>query len=227
MTKLKVQNESADKTEFTEPASADRIISHADRTISYYDANAADFVNTTQSVDFHEVQNIFLSSLQPGSPEKIHLLDFGCGSGRDARYFINQGYRVTSADGSTEICKAASEYLGQPVRHMLFQELNDRDTYDGIWACASILHLPKKELPGVIRKMRAALKESGVIYTSFKYGAFEGERNGRYFTHFTEESFSNLLAQIPGLQLEKMWITGDVREGRGDERWLNMILRRI
>ena len=73
--------------------------------------------------------------------------------------------------------------------------------------------------------MSAALKDNGVIYTSFKYGTFEGERNGRYFTYFTEKSLDELLAQIPGLQTEKLWITGDVREGRGDERWLNAILR--
>ena len=133
---------------------------------------------------------------------------------------------MTATDGSEEICKAASEYLGASVRHMLFQDLDEKDVYNGIWACASILHLPQTELPDVILKMRDALKEGGVIYTSFKYGTFEGERNGRYFTYFTEESFSEFLSQIPGLQIEKLWITGDVREGRGDERWLNVILRR-
>ncbi len=194
-----------------------------DKTISYYDKNAADFVSTTQSVDFHEVREIFLSYL----PDKeAHILDFGCGSGRDAKAFMEKGYQVTAVDGSEEICRAASEYLGKPVRHMLFQEINEENIYDGIWACASILHLPKKELPYVICKMREALKESGVIYTSFKYGTFEGDRNGRYFTYFTKESFNELLAQISGLQTEKLWITGDVREGRGDERWLNAILRR-
>lgn len=195
----------------------------SDQTILYYDKNAADFVTTTQSVDFHEVQEIFLSYL----PDKeAHILDFGCGSGRDAKAFKEKGYQVTAADGSEEICRAASVYLDMPVRHMLFQELSEKNIYDGIWACASILHLPKKELPEVICKMREALKENGVIYTSFKYGIFEGERNGRYFTYLTEESFNELLAQIPGLQMEKLWITGDVREGRGDERWLNAILRR-
>lgn len=195
----------------------------SDRTISYYDKNAADFVNTTQSVDFREVREVFRSYL-PGNG--AHILDFGCGSGRDARAFMEQGYQVTATDGSEEICKAASEYLGASVRHMLFQDLDEKDIYDGIWACASILHLPKCELPAVICKMRDALKKDGVVYTSFKYGDFEGERNGRHFTYFNEESFSELLSQIPGLQTEKLWITGDVREGRGDESWLNVILRR-
>lgn len=197
-------------------------VASPDQTISYYDKNAADFVNTTQSVDFHEVREVFLSYL---SHRKAHILDFGCGSGRDAKAFIEQGYQVTAVDGSEKICRAASAYLGRPVRHMLFQELDEKDVYDGIWACASILHLPKKELPEVICKMSAALKDNGVIYTSFKYGTFEGERNGRHFTYFTEKSLDELLAQIPGLQTEKLWITGDVREGRGDERWLNAILR--
>lgn len=194
-----------------------------DRTISYYNKNSADFVTTTQSVDFHEVREVFLSYL---SHNEAHILDFGCGSGRDAKAFMEMGYLVTAVDGSEEICKAASEYLGTSVRCMLFQELNEENIYNGIWACASILHLPKQELPDVICKMRDALKKDGVVYTSFKYGDFEGERNGRYFTYFTEESFRELLSQIPGLQTEKLWITGDVREGRGDECWLNVILRR-
>lgn len=133
-----------------------------ERTISYYDKNAADFVTTTQSVDFHEVREVFLSYLPHN---KTHILDFGCGSGRDAKAFMEMGYLVTAVDGSEEICKAASEYLGTPVRHMLFQELDEKDAYNGIWACASILHLPKCELPAVICKMRDALKENGVIYT--------------------------------------------------------------
>ena len=109
---------------------------------------------------------------------------------------------------------------------MLFQELDDIDTYDGIWACSSILHLPKNELLLVIRKMSDALKSIGVIYTSFKYSNFEGVCNGRYFTDFTEDSFKEFIAEIPELTIEDYWITDDVRPGRGDERWLNLILRK-
>ena len=109
---------------------------------------------------------------------------------------------------------------------MLFGELDKIDTYDGIWACSSILHLPKNELFSVIRKMCNALKGTGVIYTSFKYGDFEGERNGRYFTDFVEETFQEFMKGIPELTIENYWITGDVRAGRGDEKWLNLILRK-
>ena len=133
---------------------------------------------------------------------------------------------VDATDGSLELCKAASEYTGINVKHMLFQELNEKEKYDGIWACASVLHVKKEELPDIIRKMSFATKTNGIIYLSFKYGDFEGERNGRHFTDMTEISMAKLLLDFPELKVEKQWITGDVREGRGDERWLNMILRK-
>ena len=120
----------------------------------------------------------------------------------------------------------ASVFTGIEVKELLFQELEDMGTYDGIWACPSILHLPKLELLQVICKMCMALKDSGVIYASFKYSDFEGVRNGRYFTDCTEDSFKQFIAEIPELTIEQYWITGDVRSGMGDERWLNLILRK-
>ena len=154
-------------------------------------------------------------------------MDFGCGSGRDTKYFLEQGYQVTAIDGSEELCKIATEYTGISVKNMLFQELDEKNVYDGIWACSSILHVPSVELKDVIAKMTKALKKNGVIYTSFKYGEFEGERNGRYFTDMTEESFGNLLQSICELSIEEKWITSDVRPGRGEEKWLNLILRKM
>ena len=113
------------------------------------------------------------------------------------------------------------------MKHLLFQELDEVNSYDGIWACSSILHLPKKELLSVIRKMCVALKESGIIYTSFKYGDFEGERNGRHFTDFTEDGFQYFIKEVPEIMVVENWITGDVRPGRGEEKWLNLILQKI
>ena len=193
-----------------------------DPTIDYYNLNAENFIENTQNVDMHLAQDKFLHLLNEGSS----ILDFGCGSGRDTKYFLDQGYQVTAIDGSAEICRLASAFTGIEVKEMLFQELDEIDTYDGIWACSSILHLPKNELLLVIRKMSDALKSTGVIYTSFKYSDFEGVRNGRYFTDFTEDSFMEFIAEIPELMIEDYWITGDVRPGRGDERWLNLILRK-
>lgn len=193
-----------------------------DQTIDYYNLNAESFIENTQNVDMHMAQDKFLHLLNEGAT----ILDFGCGSGRDIKYFLDKGCRVTATDGSAELCRRASAFTGIEVKEMLFVELDEIDTYDGIWACSSILHLTKNELLPVIQKMCNALKGTGVIYTSFKYSDFEGVRNGRYFTDFTEDSFKKFIAEIPELTIEDYWITGDVRPGRGDERWLNIILRK-
>lgn len=192
------------------------------KTLEYYNRNAREFVEGTSGVDFSGIQNRFLSHL----PEGALILDFGCGSGRDTRYFLGKGFRVEAADGSEELCRLASVYTGIPVKQMLFQELEETEKYDGIWACASILHLRREELPEVFRKMYRALKPGGILYVSFKYGDFEGERNGRYFTDMTEETAEELLESVPELKIKERWVTGDVRAGRGAEKWLNMILRR-
>ena len=194
-----------------------------DKTIEYYNQNADMFAQGTRLVDFTVVQERFAKMLPAGS----RILDFGCGSGRDTKYFLEKGYRVEATDGSSELCKLASVFAGIEVKEMLFQDLDARGKYEGIWACSSILHLSKKELLPVIRKMCDALKDNGVIYTSFKYGNFEGERNGRYFTDFTEDTFDKFIKVIPELTIEEEWITSDVRPGRGEEKWFNLILRKI
>lgn len=194
----------------------------SDRTLEYYNFNVKSFNANTFSADFSQIQQEFLKILTPGS----YILDFGCGSGRDTKYFLEQGYKVDAIDGSSELCKLASAHTGIKVRQMLFQELHAKEKYDGIWACASILHVAKNELPDILQRMYNALKSDGTIYASFKYGDFEGERSGRYFSDFTEESFGKLVKGIHGLVIEKMWITGDVRNGREEEKWLNIILRR-
>lgn len=140
---------------------------------------------------------------------------------------MEHGYRVEATDGSEELCKLASTYTGVSVKYMLFQELDEQKKYDGIWACSSILHLSKDELKNVMQRMLCALKDDGVIYTSFKYGTFEGERNGRYFTDFTEKTFDGFLSGIRHVKIEEQWLTGDVRPGRESEQWLNFILRKV
>lgn len=194
----------------------------SNKTIDYYNQNADLFVQGTVSVDFKKTQDKFLRLL---TGKKV--LDFGCGSGRDTKYFLESGFDVTATDGSEELCKSASAYTGIQVKHMLFQDLDEADCYDGIWACSSILHLSKDELRIVINKMSRALKLNGIIYTSFKYGNFEGERNGRFFTDFTLELFKDFISDVKDIVIEEYWITGDVRPGREVEKWLNLILRKI
>ncbi len=191
-------------------------------TLDYYNKKAEEFTKSTVDVEFTATQDRFLSKL----PEKSTILDFGCGTGRDTKYFLEKGHDVIATDGSEEMCKYASDLTGIPIKLELFQELSDVEKYDGIWACASILHLPKNEWKDVFSKMRTALKDGGVIYTSFKYSEFEGDRHGRYFTDMTEKTFAEFMEDIHGLIIEEEWITADVRPGRSDEMWLNLLLRK-
>lgn len=192
------------------------------KTINYYDTNAKEFVEGTLNVDFKTTQDKFINKL----PAKGYILDFGCGSGRDTKYFLAKDFNVDAIDGSIELCKIASEYTNIKVNHMYFDELSIVNKYDGIWACSSILHLSLDDLVDVFKRMSKALKDEGIIYTSFKYGDFSGERNGRFFTDMTEDSFAKLIANVENLKVEEQWITADVRPQRGNEKWLNLILRK-
>ena len=192
------------------------------KTINYYDTNAKEFVEGTLNVNFKATQDKFINKL----PAKGYILDFGCGSGRDTKYFLAKDFNVDAIDGSIELCKIANEYTKIKVRHMYFNELSIVNKYDGIWACSSILHLSLDDLVDVFKRMSKALKDEGIIYTSFKYGDFSGERNGRFFTDMTEDSFAKLIANVDNLKVEEQWITADVRPQRGNEKWLNLILRK-
>ena len=192
-----------------------------DLTINYYNEKTQDFIDSTVNVDFTATQDKFINKLQAA----CHILDFGCGSGRDSKYFNDKGFQVTAIDGSIELCKFASELTGLEVKHMYFQDLCDVEVYDAIWACSSILHLPYSDLKDVMLKMIVALKQDGIIYTSFKYGNYEGMRNGRYFTDMDNAKFDDFISQYPNITVEELWVTGDFRPDRSNEQWLNVILR--
>lgn len=188
-------------------------------TLNYYEENAEKFIADTVHADVGGLLERFAAFL----PEGGSVLDFGCGSGRDTKWFLEHGYRAEASDGSKELCLAASAYTGIEVKQLLFEELDETERYDGIWACASVLHAGREALPEIFRRISKALKNGGALYVSFKYGEFAGERNGRYFTDLTEEVFEELIKKIPGLSIKEIWKTGDVRAGRNEQLWLNAI----
>ncbi len=204
-----------------------------ERTISYYNENAVAFCEGTRNADMSETRKRFLQYLKSGAL----ILDAGCGSGRDSKAFMESGYRVVAMDGSEKMCRLASKYLGQEVQCKRFEEIDEKDRYDGIWACASLLHVPYELLPKVIARLVDALVDGGVLYASFKYGGdkMKGEREvgGRYFTDLTEDGWRKVLEEaeeeIKGSRLETVecFVTGDVREGRGGEKWLNVVGRKV
>lgn len=190
------------------------------KTLSYYNNSAKSFIEGTIDADLSDLRKRFLNYL----PDSAHILDLGCGSGRDAKAFLEQGYTVTAVDGSAECCKLASDYIGQEVIYKTFEEMDFDQAFDGVWACASLLHVPYGELTGIFEKIAQALKPGGFLYASFKYGEFEGERNGRYFTDLTKKRLETLLVPVTGLAIVETFMTGDVREGQGGEKWLNIIV---
>ena len=192
-----------------------------DNNVEYYNINADSFFAGSVAADMKDEQDSFLTYV----PEGGRILDAGCGSGRDSKAFLEAGYDVDAVDASKELADYAGKKTGIKVKCQSFEELNAKDKYDGIWACASLLHLEKNKLREAFKVAHEALKKGGIIYASFKYGEFEGERKGRYYSDMTEEAIAKLLEGI-GLEREEMWISVDVRKDRGEEKWLNLILRK-
>lgn len=192
------------------------------QTINFYDNNAQEFFKTTINVEFEQQRNMLTQYLNKGD----YILDFGCGSGRDTKAFLEDGFSVDATDGSAELVKIATKYTGIKVKQLLFSELSSQNIYNAIWACASILHLSKHDLLDIFYKLNIALKPNGYLYTSFKYGEFEGIRNGRFFSDFTESSFRTFISHQNFFNIIQTEITNDVRVGRETEKWLNVILQK-
>ena len=160
-------------------------------------------------------------------PSNAHILDAGCGSGRDSFYFIQNGYKVTAIDASEKLSKLAFKLIKQPVLNISFQEMEFENEFDGIWASASLLHIPRTEIDDVLTRLTKALKQYGFIYASFKYGTEEYEKDGRLFNCYDESSIVQLLNKLEILDLFKLWVSNDSRPNRQHEKWLNCLIRKI
>lgn len=190
-------------------------------TVAYYDTHAELFFSDTQDVDMAALHQRFLAQLPVGA----HILDAGCGSGRDSKAFQEQSYRVTAFDASSQLVELARRHTGLPIGHRSFADVNEIAVYDGIWACASLLHLPESELSRSLQRLWQALKPGGVFYLSFKYGAGERQHGGRHFTDANESRLAAWLANVPDMLSSETWISEDQRPDRS-ERWLNALLFR-
>ena len=194
-----------------------------DNTLKYYAKNTEEFIASTLEADMSLAQKKFLALL----PKGAHILDLGCGSGRDSLCFLQQGFQVTAVDGSLELAKFASELIGQEVIVSDFKDLVlPKASFEAIWASASLLHVHSEELPSILAKVIDLAKPGAVFYMSFKYGDFEGERTGRYYTDLNEARFADFL-QKSGRSLEiiEQWVAKDVRPDK-PELWLNTFARK-
>ncbi|MEM6052275.1 class I SAM-dependent methyltransferase [Erwinia sp. P7711] len=183
----------------------------------YYQQNAQRFYDDTVNVDMSALYEPFLAYLKPGA----QILDAGCGSGRDTRAFSDLGFEVEAFDASAELVERARQLTGRQVEVMRFQEMTAVAKYDGIWCCASLLHVPETELPEVMALLARALKPGGVWYLSFKYGRGEREKDGRVFTDMDERQLQTLTEKMRNIAVKNIWITDDKRPCRSKECWLN------
>ena len=191
-------------------------------TLDYYNHNAEQFYDSTVKVEMESIYAPFLRYL----PEHASILDLGCGSGRDSLAFHQKGYQVDATDYAETLVSKAQQLTGLPVRQLSFYDLDEENKYDGVWACASLLHCERQKLPEVLSRILRALKAEGVLYMSFKYGSTDREKDGRNFTDLDEQQAHELLRGVPGFLLLQQWITVDKRPERSEE-WLNILLRKV
>lgn len=190
-------------------------------TIRYYDEHADEFVRDSINADMESLYGPFLALL----PEAGMILDAGCGSGRDSKAFLDRGYAVTAVDASEKMVEATTRLTGVPALKLQFQQMDFENRFDGIWACASLLHVPRVEMDTVLATLVSALRPSGICYLSFKKGDGDRVQRGRQFTDFTASDLNEVLAYHRKLEVLRIWITDDVRPGRAN-RWVNALVRK-
>ena len=189
-------------------------------TKNYYNAHADSYA--AESIDF-DVSHLY-SPFTNRLPAHGHILDVGCGSGRDSEYFIKKGYRVTAIDSSSAIASEAEKRINQPVETKSFTDVREKNIYDGIWANASLLHSPKGQIHEVLRLLIGALKNEGVFFMSFKHGeSEETDDRGRFFNNYTKETLSNLLNNFPEIETLRLWENSSILRGKA-QTWVNAMV---
>lgn len=202
---------------------AARVKSPCMTPVDYYEAHADEYCRSTVGLDMSSVYKRFLSQLAPGS----HILDAGCGSGRDSKVFVQNGHTITAFDASPEMARFASAYTGQKCRVLCFQEVNFQQEFDAIWACASLLHVPKSELESVLYRLIAALRNGGIMYSSFIEG--EGERvsaDGRLYNSYTAKSLRELFEGMSMVGEIAFWRSDEIPSSVQRAPWLNCLFKK-
>ena len=191
-------------------------------SVNYYDAHAKEYAELTVNADMSHAYEKFLRYLRKDAA----MLDAGCGSGRDSLFFIKKGYDVTMLDASAGMCKCAEELTGRKALCMRFDEIDFVNQFDGIWACASLLHVSEKELENVLAIFHRALKRDGVLYASWKYGEAERCDGERFYCDMTEEKLRRVLARVDLFDSLECWVAEDALPSGREQKWLNVMMRK-
>ncbi|NNU81377.1 class I SAM-dependent methyltransferase [Halovulum dunhuangense] len=192
----------------------------------YYDRHATTFIATTRDIDMSEARELFLAAVPSRVIGSARILDAGSGSGRDALAFLRLGHAVEAFDASPMMIAATQAHAGVPTRLVRFEDFAWEHPFEGIWACASLLHVAAADLPGVIDRLAAHLVPGGALYLSFKHGIGERLKDGRRFTDMTAESLAALLDGCRAFGEPEIWESGDCRPNRASEVWVNSVVKK-
>jgi SAM-dependent methyltransferase len=187
---------------------------------SFYEHHAREYFESTVAIDVSGLRERFLQYI----PRTGRILDAGSGSGRDTLAFLKRGYEVEALDSSVALAEISTRFTGLVTRVCTFEEFEDFPRFDGIWACASLLHVATKSLPDVLSRLADALKPGGALYVSFKQG--HGEQvspDGRRFTNMTLHDLQSLLQSLNQMLIREMWVYPGESASREGEIWTNAI----
>ena len=187
-------------------------------TLDWYNANAQTFADGADLVDLSALRGAFLEHLPPAA----RILDVGSGSGRDARAFEALGHRVTALEPSIELAKRLEGTLRGEIINAPVEAFEAFEAFDGVWACASLLHVPASATRDVLARLHRALVGGGVLYASYKRGDGERWESGRFFNDQSLASVERLLSDV-GFERVRTWETPDARPERADTVWVNAL----
>lgn len=191
-------------------------------SIEYYNQYAAKYYEDTVGQDMSELTGLFLEYLEDGAT----ILDLGCGSGRDSLTFYELGYDVTPLDASEEMCKLAEIHTGLEVLQMTYEDMEFEDVFDGIWASASLIHVPKEEMKELLPKLADALKEEGILYLSVRKGEVEGFSGQRFFCDYMPKELERLLEKDGYFKILKMWEDSQLFDSNQDVTWIHVLAKK-
>ena len=203
-------------------------------TLYFYNQHADAYIKQTRQIDMQALYDAFIGQLPADIKMPQHILDLGCGSGRDSFWFSNNlGMKVTAIDGSSELIKRNQAYYATSNvnwRYLKFEDIKHQgwqNQFTGIWACASLLHVPFSELPNIIMSLMDTLISGGVMYASFKYGDSERWDGERFFCDMNEDRFLEVFQQVSTTDTleHAAWITADQQGGR-DVEWFNVLIKK-
>lgn len=192
-------------------------------SVDYYNQHAAQYYDATVDLDMSQILERFQELL----PEGAAVLDLGCGSGRDSLFLIEEGFDVTALDASEELCELAQIHIGQDVLCMHFEDMEFEEVFDGIWACASLLHVLENEIDSILTKVVNGLKPGGILYMSFRYGDGIREKDGRLSREYNTKMLKELMGRQKNMTVLDIFKSEDVREEQKEENWINILTRKL